>query len=290
MDVSIRIVHVSDMHLEPAENEQYPGLAERVERIADVIRSLHPDLVVATGDLTNRGSSRAEDLDLAKRWLDGLRAPYLAVPGNHDLGANRKRGELFPEAERYEESPYAQTGYARAFGQNVITRAAIGDLTVFGIALREEDPDGALDQLARALTASKGPVVVAGHYPVVAARDWPSAEAFGSQGYVDEAAPRLVNLIRGNPQVIAYLCGHVHLTSLRPIGERCQQFTAGGVGPGAAALRLYEWDGRDWSYATLDVEGPQTFWEDFSESARRDPHFSTGASAERDGTWSPPAH
>lgn len=288
MKSSARIVHVSDLHLEPAGDEQYAGLADRLERIREVIIDLSPDLVVATGDLTNRGSQQPADFRLAKQWLDELQVPYLATPGNHDLGANPSRGGLFPNTERYESCPYSQTGYARTFGRETVIRTAAGDLSVLGISLREDDPDGALEELERMLAETPGPVVVAGHYPAVETRPWPSTGAFGAQGYVDRAAPRLARIIQNNHHVIAYLCGHVHLTSQRPIGTHCQQFTAGGLGPGAAALRSYEWNGATWTYSTSDVEGPQFFWENFSEIARADPHFSGGTATERAGTWTPP--
>lgn len=287
MQNSARIVHVSDLHLEPAGHEQYPGLAGRLERIRGDIAGLRPDLVIATGDLTNRGSHRSADFELARQWLDELGAPYLAVPGNHDLGANRSRGVLFPDTERYEDVPYAQTGYAQVFGREAVTSASVGDISVFGLALREDDPDGALAHLECALAESTGPIVIAGHYPVVPTRDWPSAEAFGAQGYVDRAAPRLAEIIRSNRRVIAYLCGHVHVTSQHTIGTNCQQFTAGGLGPGAASLRVYDWDGSSWSYSALDVEGPHVFWENFTDLARQDPLFSSGTAAERAGSWMP---
>lgn len=288
MDKKTRIVHVSDLHLEPAGKEQYAGLAARLERISEVVAGLEPDFVVATGDLTNRGSHQPADFQLAKQWLEELQIPYLATPGNHDLGANRTRSELFPDTEHYEARPYPQTGYAQIFGRKVVTRAVVGDLSIFGIALREDDPDGALERLERMLAKTAGPVVVAGHYPAVPARPWPCTGAFGAQGYVDDSAPRLAQIILNNHHVIAYLCGHVHVTSKAPIGAHCQQFTAGGLGPGAAALRIYEWDGQTWSYSTNNVDGPQHFWETFSELARENPHFSSGTPTERTGTWSPP--
>lgn len=288
MPHTVRIVHVSDLHLEPAGSEQYEGLADRLDRIREDVAAERPDLVVASGDLTNVGSSRSEDFALARRWLESLGAPYLAVPGNHDLGANPERGESFPVRERYEHAPYQRTGFARHFGSEPVSRHDLEGLTVLGLALREDDPDGAIDALRQAIADSRGPVVVAGHYPVVEVRPWPSDEPFGAAGYVDRAAGRLRQLLETSDRVLAYLCGHVHLTSARLLGAHCQQFTAGGLGPGAAAYRVYEWNGTTWSYATRDADGPTTFWEDGVESARRDPNFSRGTESERSGSWSPP--
>ena len=44
---------------------------------------LRPELVIASGDLGNRG--RRAELEQAKALLDRLPAPTLAIPGNHDI-------------------------------------------------------------------------------------------------------------------------------------------------------------------------------------------------------------
>lgn len=75
--MSTRLIHVSDLHLgsghEPSAGD---GLAALVAEIG-------PELVVATGDLTNRG--RPDQHARAAAFLRGLGVPVLAVPGNHDL-------------------------------------------------------------------------------------------------------------------------------------------------------------------------------------------------------------
>jgi len=47
------------------------------------VHRIEPALIVASGDLTNRG--RREQHEHAARFLRSLGAPVLAVPGNHDL-------------------------------------------------------------------------------------------------------------------------------------------------------------------------------------------------------------
>ena len=269
----ITVVHVSDLHLEPEGTEQYTGVSERLERIQAEIRGIGADLVVATGDLTNRGAAYGDHFGQARGWLDGLGTPYLALPGNHDLGANPERGRMFPEYERYEPVRFAETGYARAFGPELVPRASVGPLTVLGVVLREDDPDGALSVLeAEIARAAAGPVLVAGHYPVIEPRRIPSIEHFGARGYVDRAAEQLCELLVRSGNVVAYLCGHVHLTSLHPVSPGCVQFTAGGLGPGAASYRIYRISGTSLRYSTHQVEGPQIFWERGSAEARSIPH------------------
>ena len=72
-----RILHVSDLHFGARDDpilEQ--GLASLIERVS-------PELVIASGDLTNRG--RRSQHELAAGFLRLLGPPVLAVPGNHDI-------------------------------------------------------------------------------------------------------------------------------------------------------------------------------------------------------------
>jgi 3',5'-cyclic AMP phosphodiesterase CpdA len=75
--VPARILHVSDLHVGTHEDEQ-------VERaVAAMAAEVAPDLVVASGDLTNRG--RRAQHERAHSILNSLGPPVLAVPGNHDI-------------------------------------------------------------------------------------------------------------------------------------------------------------------------------------------------------------
>jgi 3',5'-cyclic AMP phosphodiesterase CpdA len=51
--------------------------------LVDLIETVDPELIVASGDLTHRG--RAAQHDRAAALLQGLDRPIFAVPGNHDI-------------------------------------------------------------------------------------------------------------------------------------------------------------------------------------------------------------
>ncbi|HEX9156657.1 MAG TPA: metallophosphoesterase family protein, partial [Syntrophales bacterium] len=84
------IAHLSDLHF-GAEDEK---IAQALKK--EILRS-GPDLLVITGDLTQRG--RKGQFAAAKEYLDGFSFPRLIVPGNHDLPlVNLFRRSLSPLA------------------------------------------------------------------------------------------------------------------------------------------------------------------------------------------------
>ena len=75
--MAARILHVSDLHVGAREDREVE------QALAVLAEELAPEVVVASGDLTNRG--RAAEHERAHALLTGLGAPVVAVPGNHDL-------------------------------------------------------------------------------------------------------------------------------------------------------------------------------------------------------------
>ncbi len=72
-----RLIHVSDLHVGASETTDVEG------PLRDLVGRVEPDLVVATGDITHRGSP--EQHARAASLLRSLGPPVLAVPGNHDI-------------------------------------------------------------------------------------------------------------------------------------------------------------------------------------------------------------
>jgi len=70
------LVHLSDLHFGRVD----PGL---LQPLRDAVRRAGPDLVVVSGDLTQRAKS-AQFVE-ARRFLDSLPSPQIVVPGNHDV-------------------------------------------------------------------------------------------------------------------------------------------------------------------------------------------------------------
>lgn len=72
----MRIAHLSDLHFGKHDEKLAEGLAAEVA-------GQTPDLVVVSGDFTQRGN--ASEFEAARAFLEKLGLPFFAVPGNHDI-------------------------------------------------------------------------------------------------------------------------------------------------------------------------------------------------------------
>src|SRR5471032_1577415 len=70
------IVHLSDLHFGRVDAALLAPLRALVER-------LEPDVVVVSGDLSQR--ARSSEFIAARHFLDTLPQPQIVVPGNHDV-------------------------------------------------------------------------------------------------------------------------------------------------------------------------------------------------------------
>src|SRR3954462_10057981 len=112
-----RLAHLSDLHF----GAHDPRLVEAVERSMDALR---PDLVVISGDFTQR--ARTEQFKAACRFLERVRErghDVLAVPGNHDV-------PLYDALRRF-LSPL--TRYKRYIDEELCPLHELSGATVLGI-------------------------------------------------------------------------------------------------------------------------------------------------------------
>src|ERR1039457_5835017 len=86
------LVHLSDLHFDRIDQALVTPL------IALVTES-HPDLVVVSGDLTQR--ARTEQFKQARRFLDALPTPQIIVPGNHDIPLHNVFNRFVRPLEKY---------------------------------------------------------------------------------------------------------------------------------------------------------------------------------------------
>src|SRR5438046_1974527 len=112
------IIHISDMHFGKIETESTSSLVV-------AFSAIHPDLVVISGDLTQR--ARPEQFESAKIFLGQLKKAgllYLVIPGNHDI-------EPFWNPLRWINDAYEN--YKKYISEVIEPRYADGEIAIAGI-------------------------------------------------------------------------------------------------------------------------------------------------------------
>src|SRR5665811_215051 len=78
------IVQISDCHVAADPSQKYRGINphHNLKTMMDKVKAIKPDLLLATGDLSEDGSR--ESYGMLQAYLDLSGIPVLALPGNHD--------------------------------------------------------------------------------------------------------------------------------------------------------------------------------------------------------------
>ncbi len=90
--MSFVIAQITDTHLALTK----PFFRDNFAVAAAALRASKPDLVVNTGDVSVNGADLREDLVAAKEMHDALGLPWIAIPGNHDIGDTQETARKQP--------------------------------------------------------------------------------------------------------------------------------------------------------------------------------------------------
>ncbi|MBP1805137.1 metallophosphoesterase family protein [Rubellimicrobium aerolatum] len=116
-----RVLHLSDLHFGRTRPDLVDPLVALVEETA-------PDLVAISGDFTQR-ARRGQYVEAAA-FLDRLRSPWLAVPGNHDVSLDNVLVRLLDPWGRYRSfihedlAPRHEDEEMTVLGVNTVNRYA----------------------------------------------------------------------------------------------------------------------------------------------------------------------
>lgn len=199
----MKIVHLSDLHF----GTESPNV---VERLGDALAATAPDLVIVSGDFTQRALNR--EFLKARGFLDRLPAPAFCVPGNHDIPWQ-------PSKRLFE--PYAR--YKRHIGDTLAPVFENDEVVIAGVkSTRRVLPHwnwahGAisrsqLDRLEKIFSeAGNRRRILVSHHPIVSAFVTPKkTKTFGAR----DALIRLNEM-----QVELVLSGHIHHAAISTFGD-----------------------------------------------------------------------
>lgn len=200
------LAQLTDTHIvdpdHPAEMlaDNNARLAVAVERLN--AETVQPDVVLLTGDMTDNGSPN--EMRILLELLAPLRAPILALPGNHDERATFRAAF---------DMPWATTDGHLSWVSNV------GDLHIIGLdTLMPGSHAGLFDPerqrwLTEALDASGGrPTVIAMHHPpFLSGMPWMDTMKLSGMETFAEIVSRHSNVTR-------ILCGHLHRPIVTMVG------------------------------------------------------------------------
>lgn len=235
-----RLVHLSDLHFGAHDDR----LVEGVERAVD---DLKPDLVVVSGDFTQR--ARTEQFREACRFLDALRErghEVVGVPGNHDV-------PLYDVLRRF-LSPLAR--YRRFIDESLCPFVELPGVAVLGIntarSLTFKDGRVSHEQVqfireTFARTPQEAVRILITHHPLFALTIGEQVErAIGRQELALDAVQ--------DAGVDMLLAGHNHHASSQDAGDLVTR--AGGIlvvqAGTATSTRVRE---QEQSFNTIDIAG-----------------------------------
>ncbi len=189
---------VSDSHL----SARTPEADANWELVLEAIDRSDAELVVHTGDISLDGANQHADLEHARAQLDRLSRPWLAIPGNHDIGdIAGSSGPINDERRRR---------YREVFGDRFWVTEVAGWRLV-GIDIQELSCDTAEAAhwwrwLEEQLTG-EGPVAVFQHRPLQPLVD---GEADVGLRYVGEPDRSRLRTLYIDASVQLVVSGHVH--------------------------------------------------------------------------------
>lgn len=252
------LIHVSDLHF------GRPAVAERLDALKEFIADVRPDVIAISGDLTQRCTNR--EFFQACAYLDSLGkvAPYVVIPGNHDIrwlgavarnlgfaGLLRRKAHEF-KYSRYirhvspDLSPSLEVPGAVVAGVNTahgITRGSITrrfrDLGVIGhvkradlervrAAFERADPDAAR-------------IVMMHHNPI-------RGELSGRHGLANTEQALHAFAALGTELI---LCGHDHLQAVHTIERGAHGLVISTAGTISSRLK----PGRASSFNVVEIDG-----------------------------------
>ncbi len=197
-----RIAHLSDLHFGRTDATVVPELVE-------IVNALEPDIVVVSGDLTQR--ARRSQFAEARDFLAKLPQPQIVVPGNHDVPMYNVLGRFFWPLRNYkihitaDLDPFVVDEEIAVIGLNtarslVIKAGRVNDAQIDAVC-------HLLDSLGDELTK-----IVVTHHPF----DLP--DGYDEDHIVGRAHKMMPRIAESGADV--FLSGHLHVSAVTHSAHR----------------------------------------------------------------------
>lgn len=232
----MRIVQISDLHFGTVRHELTGPLTE-------VIRQARPDLIVMAGDFVQR--ARTGQFRAARGFMDSLGAPWIGVPGNHDIPLYNIFARLTAPYRKYhawishDREPWIETSDAVIIGIDTTDPLRWQRGRIRGRQI---------DRVCRAIMDEDGrrTVIVAAHHP------------FHQRADIEKklmlAAPEALDAWSScGPHVI--LSGHLHSWLVEPFVTRRGDRQTLQVHSGTGLSKRQRGEPND--FAILEVDGAE---------------------------------
>lgn len=197
----MRIAHVSDIHFGRI---LLPGI---VDHLVDDVNGEKADLVVLSGDLTQR--ARRWQFEAAKELIEAFESPTLVVPGNHDVHAWwRPHARILRPLERFQHyiTPDLNPTFERD-GVAVLGINSAHGRTIMGGLIVRHQRQCIEDYFAKHDSNTFKVLVVHHHLTRI--------QALGPHDVARKARKALRTACSAGVDLI--LCGHLHISHVEPV-------------------------------------------------------------------------
>lgn len=201
----MKIAVLSDPHI----GSTNPVFVPNWEKVVSYVNARNDiDLAIILGDLTLRGAEQTEDLVFGRRALEALNLPWLALPGNHDVGDISRSSHQPSNSERL-SLWNGQYGPAHWHDDRLAGWRMIGlNSQIIDTGLTEEHVQWDALEQALATRGSRRPVLFT-HMPLFL-NDWDEADR-PAWALMTEGRNRLRQLILTHG-IGTVVTGHMHRT------------------------------------------------------------------------------
>lgn len=231
------LVHLSDLHFDHIDEALIAPLTA-------VIGNAKPDLVVVSGDLTQR--ARTGQFEAARLFLDGLPKPQIVVPGNHDIPLHNVVSRFFRPLEKYRR--YITNDLAPFHVDDEI--AVLGINTARSLTIKNGRINAAqMEHIRERLCALDDSVtrIIVTHHPF----DLP--RGFGDRDLVGRAS--IAMKIFAGCRIDFFLAGHLHASHAGSMSERYKIVDYGAIAVQAGTTTSTRGRGESNSFNILRI-GP----------------------------------